>query len=193
MTSENLSGKGNLFSPAPSKAISPEHHASTPAHGDRRGSVSSPPPGASMQSLLTEEEKNALVDFTHEAADSQDEGDNEYEEYGFDEYGSDDEEDAGTESAGDLDDAEGTDNTGDADGAGKKGKKGFVAPPAAFRDESGRPIGPDHPSVPKAMNNMQKYSNKVTEQGRDPNGRFHGRNLVMWHRKFSSLLCLGYR
>lgn len=146
-----------------------------------------------MQSLVPEEEKDALAEFTHEAADSQDEGDNDYEEYGSDEYGSGYDNGADTESVGDAEDTEDTDHAGDADGAGKKKrKKASIAAPVAFRDEKGRPIGPDHPSVPMAMNNMHKYSSKVTEQGRDPNGRFEGRNLVMWHRTSFMFLCLGF-
>jgi hypothetical protein len=51
--------------------------------------------------------------------------------------------------------------------------------PAA--DEYGL-IGPDHPSVPKSLNNMEK-ARKKTKGDVDPNGRHHGRELVHWHRK----------
>jgi hypothetical protein len=50
----------------------------------------------------------------------------------------------------------------------------------------GEVIGPDHPSVPHSANNMERY---LLRQSRgmgkhDPNGRYHGRTLVHWHRKF---------
>lgn len=57
---------------------------------------------------------------------------------------------------------------------------------AADDDDEGW-IGPDHPSVPKAQNNMPHYKQKSGPEGnkRDPNGRVRGRQLVLWHRKFS--------
>jgi hypothetical protein len=51
-------------------------------------------------------------------------------------------------------------------------------PPA---DEHGL-IGPDHPSVPKSLNNMEK-ARKKTQGPVDQNGRHHGRGLVQWHRE----------
>lgn len=55
-------------------------------------------------------------------------------------------------------------------------------PPA---DEHGL-IGPDHPSVPKSLNNMEK-ARKKAQGPQDKNGRVHGRELVHWHRKKSPI------
>jgi hypothetical protein len=51
-------------------------------------------------------------------------------------------------------------------------------------EASGTPVGPHHPSVPQAMNNMEKSRKKIKSQGPDPNGRIKGRKLVLWHRKY---------
>jgi hypothetical protein len=50
----------------------------------------------------------------------------------------------------------------------------------------GNPVGPDHPSVPRAMNNMERARKKMKSPSDrpDPNGRLKGRKLVLWHRKY---------
>jgi len=55
-------------------------------------------------------------------------------------------------------------------------------------EAGGNPVGPDHPSVPRAMNNMEKARKKMKSRvdRPDPNGRLKGRKLVLWHRKYPS-------
>lgn len=49
-------------------------------------------------------------------------------------------------------------------------------------------IGPYHPSVPRAVNNMEKAKMRAKSTSHDPNGRHAGRILVHWHRKYFSFL-----
>lgn len=57
----------------------------------------------------------------------------------------------------------------------------------AWMDEHGKIGTYVHPEVPKALNTMEKARKKAKGPA-DPNGRFVGRKLVLWHRK--SLLSL---
>lgn len=42
-------------------------------------------------------------------------------------------------------------------------------------------VCPDHPSIPTSYNSMEKSRKKYTGGPADPNGRFKGRKLVLWH------------
>jgi hypothetical protein len=45
-------------------------------------------------------------------------------------------------------------------------------------------VGPHDPSVPRAINNMEKAKLRAKSTCHDPNGRHHGRVLVHWHREY---------
>ena len=110
-----------------------------------------------------------------------------YEEDGYEAYDSDEE--VAWEEETDSDEGE----EGDAkkeDGEPKtpRKRKSLVKFPVEVQPltPGGEVIGPDHPSVPHSANNMERY---LLRQSRgmgkhDPNGRYHGRTLVHWHRKF---------
>jgi hypothetical protein len=113
-----------------------------------------------------------------------------YEEDGYEAYDS-DEEEAWEE---ETDYEEGEEEDTRKEGGGPKTpqkRKSLVKFPIDVKPltPGGEVIGPDHPSVPHSANNMERY---LLRQSRgmgkhDPNGRYHGRTLVHWHRKSNFL------
>jgi hypothetical protein len=65
-------------------------------------------------------------------------------------------------------------------------KEGSMGAPESDSQSTDNPAGPDHPRVPRAMNNMEKARKKMKSplDRPDPNGRLKGRKLVLWHRKY---------
>jgi hypothetical protein len=65
-------------------------------------------------------------------------------------------------------------------------KEGNMGAPESDSQSTDNPVGPEHPCVPRAMNNMEKARKKMKSPlGRpDPNGRLKGRKLVLWHREY---------
>ena len=77
-----------------------------------------------------------------------------------------------------------SESTGNGDDSKSAASSANSSNTILMETESNELVGPDHPSVPKSLNTTEKH-NKKLKGPQDPNGRVHGRKLVMWHRKSS--------
>lgn len=64
----------------------------------------------------------------------------------------------------------------------KNEKEILWAQRSEYSKEIARMVGPDHPSIPTSYNSMEKSRKKYGGGPVDPNGRYKGRKLVLWHR-----------
>lgn len=69
----------------------------------------------------------------------------------------------------------------------KNEKEILWAQRSEYSKEIARMVGPDHPSIPTSYNSMEKSRKKYGGGPVDPNGRYKGRKLVLWHSKFSDV------
>ncbi|RKF61894.1 hypothetical protein OnM2_037015 [Erysiphe neolycopersici] len=69
----------------------------------------------------------------------------------------------------------------------KNEKEILWAQRSEYSKEIARMVGPDHPSIPTSYNSMEKSRKKYGGGPVDPNGRYKGRKLVLWHSKFLNL------